>query len=238
MKLLPATHRYIQLGLLCLSTVFVFSIWLEFNHDYAPQPDATGLQSGPDNTSMNQDYKARDLPPLSDFASIIERPLFTPDRRPAGNNMIGTIEVEPSQQTPGSLMSGDLLLSAVVVDTDKAIALIQSAADHKIHRLETGESIDGWTVREIRDREVVLARGNETRNLELQVKKSPATGSTLQRRRRSATATNTRPVPVRQAAQGIATGTTTSPAPQVNRTQNAEQENNNQPIPEQVESQK
>lgn len=180
MKLLPATARYLQLCLLCLSTVFIISIWLELNHDRSLQSITVASHESSGDADIKQDTNSPDLPPLSDFISIIERPLFTSNRRPVSEDYRSTAAA--GQISPESGPSRDFVLSGIVLTDDRTIALVQTS-DHKLHRLEVGDNIGNWLVKEIRNKEIVLTSSHETRNLRLQVSKSPAPDSFLQRRR-------------------------------------------------------
>ncbi len=42
-----------------------------------------------------------------------------------------------------------------------------ASVDGKVRRLRVGEAIAGWSLKEVRGRELVLARGDETRSIEL-----------------------------------------------------------------------
>lgn len=182
MKLLPASARYLQLILLSLSTAFVISTWLEIKHDNSLQSVTPALQSGADDMSTARHNKVAVLPPISNFASITERPLFMSNRRPESRDDGLTVAAEPASPVSGQVSSGDLVLTGIVLTDDKKIALVQGT-DRKTHRLEVGESIDSWSIKAIRNKDIVLTRGNETRDLELQVKNSPPPGSIPQRRR-------------------------------------------------------
>lgn len=220
MKLVPNAARVLQLFLLCLSMAFVIITWLELSHDNSLQSVSPVPQAGAGDTKMTQHNKASDLPPLSDFASIIERPLFMSNRRPETKDDGLSATAGPVSPASGPTRSGNLALSGIVLTGDKAIALV-TGTDHKIHRLEVGESIDDWSVKAIRNKEIVLTRGNETRNLELKVEKSPAPGSNPQRRR----ITTPRTLSTRQAAGTKNTEQVVTPSPPVRqRTSGAENE--------------
>lgn len=207
MKLLPSAARYLQIFLIGLCVVFIISTWLEINHDNTLQANAARTKASSDGSAMVRDNGPKGLPPITHFKSIIERPLFTSDRRRANieSRGIGEIKSVPPV-TPGSRVHKDLLLLGIVLDKDEAIALVQSGSDHKIHRLETGDSIADWTVKEIKKREIVLSRGQEIRSLGLQVGKSPATSTFQYRRGRTTTATNAGAATGRQSAKGKVTG--------------------------------
>ena len=185
MKLTSTAARYLQLTMLCLSIAFIISTWLQLKHDSSLSFSTSALQTDTGDAGIAKTIKPFDLPPISDFTSIIERPLFEADRRPESIDGGGQNEIVTPQSAPGNGDAGNMILSAIVLADDKAIALVQTKTDHKIHRLETGETIGGWTIKKIKNKEIILSKGNETRNLELLVMKSPAAGSIPQRQRRT-----------------------------------------------------
>ena len=81
---------------------------------------------------------------------------------------------------------GELLLSGIIITSDEKIALIQNGTDKKIYRMGIGEIIDGWSLEEIHEKEILLTRGNESKKLKLLVKKSPVINEQTARQRRLA----------------------------------------------------
>ncbi|QGU32020.1 hypothetical protein [Thermochromatium tepidum] len=88
------------------------------------------------------------------YASIIERPLFRPDRRP-----------EPprdEQQGPDVLQENlDLSLfdlSAVLITPETVSAWVRDPAQPKLRRLRIGDDLNGWAVLEIQEDRVLLER--------------------------------------------------------------------------------
>lgn len=193
MKIVPKIAKYIQLFLLCLSVVFVITIWLELNRGYSLHDTSATTSNSNADLDTIQDSQLPTLAPITEFASIIERPLFMSDRRPY---VPGDEEIEapqPRQAARGpQIKPKELLLSAVIITGDKRIALVQTGNDKKLHRLGPGENIDGWTITEIRNKEISLTKDSETKSLELLVKSSPAKRSTQARRQRRASTQNRR----------------------------------------------
>lgn len=107
------------------------------------------------------------LPPpeeKEEYAVVIERPLFTPDRRPPSD--------EPEEQglepPPGGDTSLDRLdLNAVIITPAKAIAWVRDPTKKDLQDLELGDDLNGWTVKEILSDRMVLERQGETDTLTL-----------------------------------------------------------------------
>lgn len=89
------------------------------------------------------------MPPLSDYAEVLDRPLFSPTRRrpPAA---AGTADPRSSPFT----------LVGVVLSASGKHALIEHAQPHRLDRVVEGQELDGWTVEEIRLDRVVFRRGD------------------------------------------------------------------------------
>jgi hypothetical protein len=90
------------------------------------------------------------LPPLEAFRDIVERPLFTPNRR-------------PSTTAPAATPQGLRLEGVIVVGAQKR-AIIKQADGHTA-RVGEGETVGEWTVRQIESERVLLVAGD--RRLEL-----------------------------------------------------------------------
>jgi hypothetical protein len=108
------------------------------------------------------------LPPLSQFQAIIERPLFLQNRRPI---LSATTETSPiaSKETRLNQYS----LTAVVIVPDKRLALLRSTTDKKIHKIEEGQDLQGWKLKEIKDDSALFQQVNESQELRLQRKTPP-----------------------------------------------------------------
>jgi general secretion pathway protein N len=85
------------------------------------------------------------LPPLASFAATVERPLFSPSRRPAAN--------APAAAAPGAESRYRLL--GIVASGPKKTAFIADGARRA--EIGIGDAFDGWTVKEIGQNRVTLA---------------------------------------------------------------------------------
>ena len=92
------------------------------------------------------------------YASILERPIFRPDRKPEPP------DDQPEDMPPASDKSAlDALdLTAVLITPALVSAWIEAPGKPKPQRLRIGDDLDGWQVREIRDDRVLLERQGET----------------------------------------------------------------------------
>ncbi len=87
---------------------------------------------------------------IDDFQAILDRPLFSPSRRPPA---IEALESPP----PNSDVT--FTLKGILIDGDVRIALFRAQRNKKILRLREGDTIEGWTLVRIERNSVSLARG-------------------------------------------------------------------------------
>jgi general secretion pathway protein N len=114
--------------------------------------------------------------PLSTLTATRERPIFSASRRP----MQRAVAATPVEQVNAPVVRAEperlllTLIGAVVGDTD-AIAVFLDRANQKVVRLRQGESHAGWTLSEVRQREVRLKKLDRTEVLALQRSDGAAT---------------------------------------------------------------
>jgi hypothetical protein len=91
---------------------------------------------------------------LDQLSSTLERPLFSPSRRPPPPPPpVAQAPPPPAPPPPPP----NLVLFGVVMDGEGARAVVRSGADKKLVRAQIGDEIDGWKVSQIEGRKVVLS---------------------------------------------------------------------------------
>lgn len=107
--------------------------------------------------------------PLSTLTATQERPIFSASRRPVPRAVAAApaapVNAPVVRAEPERLLL--TLIGAVVGDND-AIAVFFDRANQKIVRLRQGESHAGWTLSEVRQREVTLKKLDRTEVIGLQ----------------------------------------------------------------------
>lgn len=89
-------------------------------------------------------------PPAERFAALVERPLFTPERR---------APAPPSEEPPAAdVVAPALTLTGVLAADGARIALVRTEAGVAL-RLRLGDDVTGWTARRIDDRTLTLGLG-------------------------------------------------------------------------------
>ncbi len=93
------------------------------------------------------------------FSVILERPLFSPSRRPVGP----VLSSAPAE-------SGGFALLGIASGAGRSIALIRAAAGTPAIKAEEGEEVAGWQLIKIAAGEVVLERHGSRLDLDLPFK--------------------------------------------------------------------
>lgn len=96
------------------------------------------------------------MPPLQRFSAVIERPLFSPSRRPP---------LQASDDSEGAWSS--FALAGIVITPDSREALVRHGQPPTIAHLREGQDLEGWVVRSILPDRVVFAGGDTVHELRL-----------------------------------------------------------------------
>jgi hypothetical protein len=146
--------------LLALVLLLVFQ-W----KDWPPGPSRAGLDAAssdaPDSlVGSDLDAAAQLLPPdpKDAYASVTDRPLFRPQRRPEE-------DVDPEAQATAEPDAATSLegmnLSAVIITPTLVSAWIQDPNEPRLRRLRIGDELEGWSVQTILPDRVLLERQGE-----------------------------------------------------------------------------
>jgi type II secretory pathway component PulC len=92
----------------------------------------------------------QEMPEKGRFASIVQRPLFTPTRRPNGQEAAA----------PALAPALDVTLNGIVISSGEPFALIKTSAGDSLMHVREGDQITGWTVARIEADRVVARQGN------------------------------------------------------------------------------
>ena len=108
------------------------------------------------------------MPPISDYDAIIDRPLFFADRTlPAGDTDANGGDAGEQAVTSTQSRPPNMRLSAIVVENDQRIALVEIPGNERGRSLEVGQSLSGWRVTEIEDTAIVMESGTRRQRFPL-----------------------------------------------------------------------
>jgi hypothetical protein len=107
------------------------------------------------------------LPPLSGYAEVTARPLFSETRRPP---------LEAASL--GDAQSATFVLIGIVISATERYALIEHGRPLHLDRAREGQELDGWTVMSVLPDRVLFQRGD--RNLELKARDRAPTAREIQ----------------------------------------------------------
>lgn len=97
-----------------------------------------------------------------EYASIIERPLFRPDRRPEPPEEASD-GVDDEERIPLEALD----LSAVLIAPGRASAWVREPSAAQARRVRIGDTLGGWRIQDIHADHIVLERQGETDQLPL-----------------------------------------------------------------------
>ncbi|MGH8212538.1 MAG: hypothetical protein ACREPP_04815 [Rhodanobacteraceae bacterium] len=104
------------------------------------------------------------VPPLQDFASVWEHPLFSPDRKP----------IPGSADDGESADSNNLELTGVIILPGLRMALLREHSSGRTWRVREGQSAGGATVIEVKPRSAVVEAGSSRSELALKPGAAPS----------------------------------------------------------------
>lgn len=166
-------HKYIQLGLSSLCLILIYFIWLQTQ----PIDMSEIMQSNIHNENQNESEPVflsveKTIPGVDEFDEMVNRPLFFESRKPFVFEEVAKEPESKKRKTNVRKSREEYSLNAVVITPEKQIAILQSNKAKELQRVALGEMINDWKLEAIDPREVKLTRGNETKNLVLEIKNS------------------------------------------------------------------
>ncbi|MCB1739416.1 MAG: hypothetical protein KDK91_03540 [Gammaproteobacteria bacterium] len=118
------------------------------------------------------------IPALESLTETLERPLFEPGRRPPPEEPeepVNVVETAPAPP-PEPIEPPSVQLDAVVLTGARRLALFSGGAVEAL-RVTEGGLVEGWTVAEIREHEVVLRKADQEQVLDLRRFEAPPVSS-------------------------------------------------------------
>ncbi len=138
--------------------------------DDLQRPPETLAAAGLDGAASGQTIEIPEMPkydppPIERFAAALDRPLFSPDRRPPeGAPSAGVVEDRALSAT----------LKGILFVISGSVVLLTAVGESSPVRVSEGDLFLGWRLLEIHPDNVVFERDQETVTLELIYKAQPA----------------------------------------------------------------
>ena len=99
-------------------------------------------------------------PDMVAFAQVLERPLFSPTRRPPP-------PPKPPAPPPPPDPLANVHIYGIFVGEEEGTGGMLASIGGKVRRVTTADDVSGWKIKAFKEREVTLAKGEETRVLRL-----------------------------------------------------------------------
>ena len=138
-------------------------LWLDEQgqpRDLSWQPPAPLV---PDTQALELAHAVGSPPDMLAFAQVIERPLFAPTRRPPPPPKPPTPPAPPPPPDP----LANVHVFGIFVGEEEGTGGMLASIGGKVRRLTAADDISGWKIKGIKEREITLTRGEETRVLRL-----------------------------------------------------------------------
>jgi len=116
------------------------------------------------------------MAPVEDFSAILERPLFSPTRRPPAEGAITLEASEPDLQ---------VTLVGVIISSEEQIAIIRLQDTTRSVRLSVGDSFQGWILDSIEPSRITFRRGDIEEHIELTYDVPPPVQKPKRRKRKT-----------------------------------------------------
>lgn len=124
------------------------------------------------------------MAPVEYFSSILERPLFSPTRRPPA---VGAVAPETTEAKL------EIALVGVIISSDEQFALVRLKDAPRIVRLSVGYSVQGWILDSIEPSRISFRRGDVEVLIELTYDAPPPVQKPKRRKRKKRTERNQDP---------------------------------------------
>jgi hypothetical protein len=98
--------------------------------------------------------------PLESLTATRERPLFSPSRRPPPPPASPVVQIPaPPPPLPDAPR---VVLVGIVLDSDRARAILRVGSDDKVMRVGIGDDVGGWKVSQIEGQRLVVSLGDRS----------------------------------------------------------------------------
>jgi len=161
---MPALRSLFILLLLAVASA-VLGLRIQDELSRPPEmPVPKGIAAEPGAAGSDQEIEIAEMPrfdppPIERFSTALDRPLFSPDRRPSADEPVAPGVVEDQALTA--------TLQGILFASSGSVALLTAVGETTSVRVSQGEVFLGWRLLEIHPDNVVFEKDDETVTLEL-----------------------------------------------------------------------
>ena len=141
----------------------------------APGPAPSGPGAGTPPLAALPAQPSYAMAPMEDFSAILERPLFSPNRRPPAEGVAAVVAREPELQ---------VTLVGVIISSEEQIAIVKLKDGNRFARLSLGDSFQGWILDSIEPSRITFRRGDVEEHVELTYDLPPPVQKPKRRKRK------------------------------------------------------
>ena len=116
------------------------------------------------------------MAPAESFSAILERPLFSPTRRPPAE---GTVTIESAEPEL------EVTVVGIIISSEEQIAIIKPKGESRFVRLSEGDSFQGWILETIEPDRITFQRGDIEEHIELTYDEPPPVQKPRRRQRKT-----------------------------------------------------
>ncbi len=165
--------------LLCACIGLVWVVYQEIGAISRPHAIAGSNDAPPQSVPPLPAAPGFALAPIERFVAVVERPIFSPTRRPA--DPTATPPPTPEPAAPAEELA--LVLQAVIGSADGRTAILSEAAGGGTVTLRKGGQYKGWTLAHVLAERVIFRQGEIERQIELKFDAAPAVKQPTRKRR-------------------------------------------------------
>lgn len=179
--------RILLMAICLLLAVVILIEWLLWPTQprLVNEESAVGIEEGTTAASL-ESVNGFTLPPLTEFDSIKERPIFIEGRRPLPPSSTVVQQDRPMPTRGGSSRPPKMDLSAILIINNEPMVLLRNPPKGSSSRLKIGDEFQGWQVEKITTDRVTLKQSGKSEEFPLRsYKEVPLPRVTKAKKRRS-----------------------------------------------------
>lgn len=159
--------KVVLLGLCMLFVVVLFLQWKDWPDplpEAGEEPSPSSLEDMPSADSLSTSgLDAISLRPEDNYVTVLERPLFLPERRPLPEELV--LETANDQSAEAADVARLDVNATLIISPSEASVWLQDPDHKELVRLRLGDEYEGWTVAEINPDQILMERQGVTETL-------------------------------------------------------------------------